>query len=266
MRYPSVMAKDLSLVEQIQSDALDGGARIADALRKCVALGGRAGSAELRDWATRELRGYEDGTDLPDYRTVVAPIVIDGMTGNQQFTRMQISTHDLPEPARGKIDETLELRSGIGQLEELVTHARASGQPIRIGLHGGSTLAKLMTHERGYFVERVYWNVSPTAVVGVIDQVRTRLVELSAEIMAEAGRTGDPSPQAVQNAVNVVVHGSRARVNLNAAQSSGGGGSASIAPALAGDRPWWRRAKTIWGLAIGLVTIAGAVLAWLQWK
>ena len=68
-----------TLLEQIEDDALDSKKSVADALRKCIALGGRAGNEELREWASRELQGYEQPDDVPDYRIVAAPIVIDGV-------------------------------------------------------------------------------------------------------------------------------------------------------------------------------------------
>ncbi len=36
-------------------------------LRKLILLGGNAGSAELRDWASAELRGYKNDDELPNY-------------------------------------------------------------------------------------------------------------------------------------------------------------------------------------------------------
>lgn len=258
------VAEKPTLAEQIQSDALDDSTSLAGALRKCVALGGLAGSAELREWAGRELRGYFDDAEPPDYRKIVAPIVIDGAGGGRQFTRMQISTHDLAEPATGKFDENLRLRSGVGELEEMVRRAREDDAEIRLGLPGAATLAKLMSHERGHYVERVYWSVSPTAVVGVLDQVRTRLVELAAEIIFESGDE-EPSAQVVGNAMSVVVSGRRARVNLTAAQGGGSAATTEHAHAPA-DRPWWRTTKALWAFAVGAATIAAAVIAWAQWR
>jgi hypothetical protein len=49
------------LLSQIEEGALDSRVPLVDVLRKCVALGGQAGSAELRDWARRELDGYGAG-------------------------------------------------------------------------------------------------------------------------------------------------------------------------------------------------------------
>jgi hypothetical protein len=139
--------KSPSLVEQIEQDALDGSASLADALRKCIALGGHAGSAELRDWATRELEGHEGASEVPDYRTVAAPVVIDGLSGNLHITGEQISVFDLPDFARSPISEEVTFRQGVGELEELIRLARAKGEAVRIGLPKGAGLAKMMTDE-----------------------------------------------------------------------------------------------------------------------
>jgi AbiTii len=82
-----IVTKKPSLVDQIERDALDGNVSLADALRKCVAFGGRAGSAELPDWATRELHGYEGVPEVPGYRKILAPIVLDGRCGASRLHR-----------------------------------------------------------------------------------------------------------------------------------------------------------------------------------
>jgi hypothetical protein len=61
---PTVSRRDETLIGEIERDLLDGKA-LAD-LRKCIVLGGRSGSVELRDWASRQLRGYGPDDELPD--------------------------------------------------------------------------------------------------------------------------------------------------------------------------------------------------------
>jgi AbiTii len=75
-----------SLIDQIQTDALDDAVPVATALRKCIVLGGQSGSEALRDWATRELQGYEAEADLPPYRVVLAPLMVDAVSGRTQIT------------------------------------------------------------------------------------------------------------------------------------------------------------------------------------
>jgi len=69
-----VKGRDAGLLAQIEEDVLSDRS-LADALRKCIMLGGRAGSAELRQWATQELKGYPDKEEVPDFLTVAAPIL-----------------------------------------------------------------------------------------------------------------------------------------------------------------------------------------------
>jgi AbiTii len=55
--------RDGALLAEVQRDAPDGNVPLADTLRKLIALGGQAGSVQLREWASRELRGYQ-GSDV----------------------------------------------------------------------------------------------------------------------------------------------------------------------------------------------------------
>jgi AbiTii len=264
------MTDTAALIEQIQEEALDDQKSLAGVLRKCVALAAQARSDDLVDWATRELRGYfaeGDGPlpDVPGYRVVAAPLVIDGMDGGYKFTQLQISPVELPEPANETVKEEVELRAGVGELEDLLRRARDSDEQIRFGLPGSAAEARLMSATRGHFVERIYWHVSPTAVAGALDQVRTRLVELSSRIKATTRDGGEPTPEAVQNMVNVVLNESAgSTVNVTAAQASGPGPAIVNEPHPA-ERPWWRRAKTIGAFFVALAVIAGTVAAWLTW-
>jgi hypothetical protein len=76
-----------TLIDEIERGALDPKVPISTPLRKLVALGGQAGSAELREWASLELRGYvESDTPLPAYRKPGAVLRIDGGTFNAMIT------------------------------------------------------------------------------------------------------------------------------------------------------------------------------------
>jgi hypothetical protein len=67
------------LLKEIEAGALDSWMPIADLLRKVIALGGKAGSAELRDWAAQERNGYGPDGELPSYRQIAAPLHVDRM-------------------------------------------------------------------------------------------------------------------------------------------------------------------------------------------
>lgn len=113
-------------------------------------------------------------------------------------------------------------------------------------------------------VERIYWKVSPIALTGVLDQVRTRLVALVAEVRAAGTDPDAPSGSAVTNAVEVVVHGKARDISITAAQTSVAGSAVLLPDAT--EKPWWRRTRVVGSFVVGVATIAATIIAWVQWR
>lgn len=254
-----------SLLTNIEQAGLSSEASLPDALRMCVALGGQAGSKELREWASRELRGYRSEGDVPEYRRLAAPIRIDGVTGNPlvggaKITGQRISPGNLPDVVAERIGEEVHIRHPISQIDEL----SRKGEPVKLSLPMGADIVRLMNDERDdslSAIQNVYWSVAPSALASIVDQVRTRLVELIAEM--RAGLDDDaqiPSAALADQAVGVVIRGDSNRVVVNSAQSSAEG-NASVAAARGARRS---PGKLLFGVLVGLATIAAAVFGGVQ--
>ncbi|MFJ4839304.1 hypothetical protein [Streptomyces sp. NPDC088746] len=123
----------------------------AGTLRKCVILGGHANSAALRNWAQRELRGYNgvDLADVPPYCMVVASVRIDAMVANGIITGQQISPGALPDFARDLITNELPLRMGVGELEAAARRVSEADMPLKLSLPGAADLVRYMNHDIG---------------------------------------------------------------------------------------------------------------------
>jgi AbiTii len=247
------------LLQDIEAGALDHRSRIGDPLRKVIALGGQSGSAELRDWAARELRGYGPDDELPPYRRIVAPLQVDMMNMRWQVKGQTISPMELPEFARDEISNEVELRMGITEIEQFARQHATDGV-VRIQPLGAQELAVIMNaqgHLNGH-LERIYWGVSPVALDGVVDQVRTTLTTLVAEINANMPDNAvTPSAEIATNAIDVAVNGNRNRISLAAPQDN------STVTTAASDEPrhWWRTAGAV---ILGLVAIAALIIALMQ--
>lgn len=252
------MADLEKLIRDIRSDALADTAPLSRALRKCVALGGDTGSAALRDWATQELKGYR-GVDVPEYRRVAAPIQIDGSDPGNFVQQQTISVWQLPDVVQTSLPEAVPLTSGIAELEALVSRSKRTGDAVKIGLPGGAEIAQIMTAEAPYGtnINRVYWAVSPVAIEGVVDQVRTALIQLVAELSAARG-AGETVAQAADNAVSLVVTGKRHTVNVINTQGST---HATVSAPLNDDESGWSRSRKIGAAVVGAFTVIGAVAA-----
>lgn len=264
-RLPHVVyRRPPTLLTEIERELLDG-KPIADVLRKLIVLGGRAGSSELREWASQELRGYSGSDTLPDYRQVPALIRLDGVTASAIIRGQTISPLALPEVAHGYITNLAPLPQGIGEIESL---ANAADGAVKIALPGHSELAGIMNAESSEQFQRInsiYWSISQTALVGVIDQVRTRLAELLAELRAATPADADgPTATQATNAVNVVVHGRGNHVQI-AQASERATNSVEQPPAQSTtDAPFWTLGKRVSAILVGAATIAGAIFAAIQ--
>lgn len=269
------MASVDGLLSQIEEGALNSSTPLADTLRKCVALGGRSGSAELRDWAKRELDGYEPGDELPDYRTVGARILMDGVTINMQITGQQLPRSALPAVAQKHIKNEVQLTYGVAQLEDMVKGAK--GGNIRLQHPMMPDVLRLMNKDSPYgqAIHDLYWTISDNSVLGVLDRTRTALVALVAEMRAAGTQEPDvPSSEVATQAVNVVVHkAKRSVINVSTAHSTGSG--SAVAHGIDDQRdeaqgsriPSWIRAP--WAFAVGAATIVAGVVgvaAWQGWN
>lgn len=211
-----------NLIAELQKDVLSD-KPLNNCLRKCVVLGGQLGSVELREWASRELRGYDDLDFLPPYRRVLAPLMISGMNVRLRYTGHQITRAAIPESMREYVPEDLSLMHGIGEIEAMVSNATDGS--LRMGHPGFPNIVQYWNHELGSYesVTELYWLVSVSALQGVIDQVRTTLAELVAELDAGTPRGEELPPlELATQAVHVAVNGAKSRVTVTSAQAGGG--------------------------------------------
>jgi AbiTii len=266
------MAKQHSdLLAEIERDVLDESKPVTYALRKCLSLGGRAGSADLREWAARELRGYLGSEDaLPDYRRIQTPLLMDeSVDGDEQEHRILVNVFDLPEEARDLLTNEVLLTQGIGKIQALIVQADRSGGSLEWGPPDAAELPLIINQERNRVTfasrraRRVYWRMSAADLRGVVDAVRTALTELVAEMragMAEGEQA--PSPELAEQALRVAVYGNKNRITLTNAMA-GQGGTATAKPG-GGEQEepgFWTTSRRIGAAIVGLAAIVTAVAA-----
>ena len=252
------------LIGEIERGALDDRVSLGATLRKCLVLGGKSGSAQLRDWATRELQGYGGEDDLPDYRRVAAQIQIDGATMTGLVTGQPIARSSLPDFVQEHVREEVELRDGVGAIEALAKHAEEDGGKAKLSVPMGGDIARVMNADlSGQRILSIYWAVSPVAIRGVLDQIRTSLTILVAELRATMPADAEmPSAQAADNAVSLIVSGKRHTITVNTAQATANEAAATVtAPQPPVEPGFWTRSRRIGAFVVGVATIIGAVAA-----
>lgn len=258
------------LLRQIEQGVTGEDENTATLVRKALVLGGLVASTDLRDWARRELNGYGNDDDLPEYRKIQTGIYVDGVVGGTIITGLQISASALPKAVReAGIANEVELRMSLAELESM---AHSDGNSVMLSLPDAPLIARMLDAASGQApfqqTSAVYYKVTAGTITGVVDRVRTGLAELVGELLETApNETDAPSKAATDQAVNLVVTGRRHRINVAATQS-GTLGESSINPSPPdGDETWWARWRKR-GLIIGLSTVVAAVAVvatWLEW-
>jgi hypothetical protein len=63
-----------SVVIELQREALDRGVRVSDLLRKALVVARKLGLREFQTWIEKELNGYGNGDDVPEYREMFGEV------------------------------------------------------------------------------------------------------------------------------------------------------------------------------------------------
>jgi len=177
----------------------------------------------------------------------------------------------IPDIAREVLCGETKLQQPIGQIEELVKTARRNGEDmVRLTPAGLPELIEVMNYEMnksgqrsGQYIERVYWSVSISALIGVLDFVRTNLVLLVAEIRASTPRDSElPTREAIERATQVVVSGHFYRVNF-AVSGEGNAVAEDQIQVFSGETQPESRARKIMWWIIGIVSVVGVITPFL---
>lgn len=190
---------DNYLLASLRHYILDENEPLAGLLRKCLLLGAETGSDSLRQWARRELNGYDEGDELPAYRKLpTPPLSADTVSGRTWVSNMKYSVLQLPTEARDAIGDEFPLRLPVEELEQIATTKSPS---FTNGLL--SYAEQLWNEQLGPFerVVNLRFTFSGSIFVGVLGQIRTQLIEMMADLTADTPFTELPTKNAVDAAV-----------------------------------------------------------------
>ena len=167
---------------------------------------------------------------------------------------------ELPDFAREVITNDLDLRMGVGEIEQLARRC-PPGDVVKLQPPGAADLVAFMNAQQNLngHLQALYWGVSPVALDGVVEQVRTALTVMIAQINASLpDGTDTPPAEVATNAITFAVTGKRNKISFAAPQGGGTVTTASPGQDEQGPRQWVRIAGAV---LLGLVAIAGLIFA-----
>lgn len=217
----------MSLLTDIERAATTSTEPLTDLLRRCKVLAARLKHAEFASWVSHELNGYDVGGDaLPSYRRAATPNSQGTLLGPfAQAKNVPLPIRNLPEDVRKLLVRT-PFHQSVGTLQELAKidhqgHLRP-WDPTLVGL--------LQNHfHEDMSLAHAEVQIPPGTVAGILDTVRTRVLDFVLAIQAENPDAGEVAPDApapipsqnVTNIFNSTIVGGHANIGTT--------GSASIA-------------------------------------
>lgn len=217
------MAKErvAARLAKIEAGVADDKVSLSSLLQSCIALGGEPGFEKLCDWASLELRGYKDAT-LPGYRHIPTILMAEitnlaGYNAIHQRVSPSIFPQQIREIMADKLDlEDANLSWGIGEIEALAN----TGSDVHRIIPGWGdfivdTLNRFMMADNSH-TSAVYWEISNSALRGVMVTVRAALAELVSDLTAAQSQDGDvPKKGVADRAIRTAIKGDQKTINYN---------------------------------------------------
>ena len=186
---------------------MDSTIHLPDLLRKCKVLAARLGNDEFKKWIDSELNGYNENETLPAYR--IFRVESQGHFSGYAGSGMK----NVPIPLSCLPQRFMEMLSAHKSREPI----SALADIVSRGDHGTFRVTwppDLVAHVAQDIVEHMNclsaWQVIPRgAIVGILDTVRTRVLNFVLEIESEAPDAGEALPgvrPVSQERVNQVFH------------------------------------------------------------
>lgn len=168
----------MSLVREIQKDAISDEVQLSSLLRKCLMLATRLDSEELRGWARSELNGYVDKADLPPYRVLTKQVRGTLSTRAESARDVPLLIYDLSDDIRELLTTAL-VFDPIASIERMT---QTSGASVRLAIPAEIVLLISRRYPRGVGCINAYMLMAVNDLIGVLDTVRTRVLDFALEI------------------------------------------------------------------------------------
>jgi hypothetical protein len=207
----------VTLLEDIQSSAIDSKSDLAMLLRKCKLLGARLGSQPLEDWLLWESNGYPDDVSVPQYR--VWPLQVKGHffgPGWSGVKNAPIPHACLPENWR-KWRQHYEYRQSIASVEAMLSK---DGQgTIRVSTGDLALILGTNVYEYQNCVQ-AWAEFGRSHLVELLNSVRNRILDFALALWKEAPGAGEigintastMEPNRVTQIFNTIVYGGSANL------------------------------------------------------
>ncbi|MEA2007371.1 MAG: hypothetical protein U9O20_04415 [Patescibacteria group bacterium] len=179
----------MSLLQDIQNDLIKKDVDVSSVLRKCLVLASRLDSEELKDWANKELNGYENKEELPDYRVIQVQSKGDFSGAFQSgLKNANIPLCYIPKKYRADFEQSYCLQP-ISAYESLVNSSK--GENLREPWSSDFIVVLGEKIYKGMNCLSAWKEIPNTAVVSLVDSVKNRMLNFVLMVETENPEAGE---------------------------------------------------------------------------
>lgn len=164
------------LLDKLEESLISTEIPIEDSLRIALLLADELDASDMVAWCRHELLGYE--SNVPEYRKVGRRLIGDSVSANHQFTNhpIELALVENEEVFQTLLDsQSLSLEGPIAEIRNWIGQ-----ESIHMPLLPPEFIRFLSPRSPGMRLFNVRWQLGRSQIVGFIDVVKTRLVELVA--------------------------------------------------------------------------------------
>lgn len=182
----------MTLLEQIQNEAVDGNSDLETVLRKCRVLASKLKNQEFTAWVVRELNGYPEDAALPKYR------ILDGLCYGDFFGPAGSGARNIPlknseilPQVRERLT-TVRLHEGVASLHSMFEAARDSDRGLRIPWPADAfPFYQTQTVSDHLVLGQAWTQISENMLAGILSTIRNNILNFILEIMEENPNAGE---------------------------------------------------------------------------
>ncbi len=218
----------MGLLSEIEFAATDSSVPVVDLLRKCKILASRLKHAEFSTWINSELNGYSDITLVPEYRQIKFSSPIGDFSGpfGSGIKNAPIPVSAIPKKIRDLVTST-KMPQPIAEIEEL---SKSKGSLTHTWTGDMIAFMQEVQIYQHMSLVHAHNSVSPAMLKGIVDTVRTRLLDYVLAIQTESPnidnvKPSDPAPisaTVLHQTFNTTILGGQANLGGQATQATSG--------------------------------------------
>jgi len=207
----------MTLIEEIQREAVDSKSDLGALLRKCKLLAARLGSRPLEDWLLWESSGYPEDADVPEYR--MWPLELKGHFAGpfgSGIRNASIPMICIPEKLREPF-MNYKCRQSVASIEEILKKADSGTLQVCTGDLAVMLGSKVYQHQN---CMQAWAEFGVGSLIELLNTVRNRVLDFSLAVWKEAPGAGETTggksqviePERVTQIFNTTVYGGAANL------------------------------------------------------